>query len=81
MHVTENGEIVLFLNSFCLTKSKLHFSTLTEPFNYSSIAFYNTRRIIDSLVTVIVTHTDAAIIILPLTTLIRLVVPSPRVKA
>lgn len=64
----------------CLTVSELHFAALAKPFDNTRVSLDDTRRIVYPLVTLIITHADAAVIVLPLAALIRLIVTHPRVK-
>ena len=65
----------------CLAISELHFSTLTEPFNYAGVSLDDAGRIANPLIAIVVAHADAAVIVLPLAALAGLVVPDPGVKA
>lgn len=66
----------------CLAITELHFPALAEPFNDPRVPFHDAGRIAGSLVAIVVPHANAAIIVLPLTTtLVRLVIADPRVKA
>lgn len=68
------------LGTRCLTVSELHFTALAKPFDNTCVSLDDTRRIVYPLVTLVVTHADAAVIVLPLTALICLIITHPRVK-
>lgn len=57
----------------------MHFAALAKPFDNTCVSLDDTRRIVYPLVTLVVTHADAAVV-LPLATRIRLIGADPGVE-